>query len=88
MSDLECRVEETSDLENAGKTDKKSGFEIRRGSGPTPVTRSGSGVKAPPHAARPTLTPCYRRACGCGAGIRHRRGRKRLFFLVESSIVC
>ena len=39
MSDLECRVEETSDLENAGKTDKKSGFEIRRCSGPTPVAR-------------------------------------------------
>ena len=35
------------------KTEKKSGLEIRRGSGPTPVARGGSGTKAPPLAARP-----------------------------------
>jgi len=87
MSDLGCRVEETSNLKNAGKTDKKRGFEIRKGSGPTPVTRSGSGATAPPLAARPTLTPCYRRAFGFWAGICHRRGRKRFFFFVQNIIL-
>ena len=36
-----------------GKTEKKSGLEIDRGSVLTPVARGGSGAKAPPLAARP-----------------------------------
>ena len=34
------------------KTEKKSGLEIGRGSGPTPVARGSSVSKAPPLAAR------------------------------------
>jgi len=36
-----------------GKTEKKSGLEISRDSGPTPVARGGSVAKAPPLAVRP-----------------------------------
>jgi len=36
-----------------GETEEKSWMEISRGSGPTPVTRGGSGAKAHPLAARP-----------------------------------
>ena len=36
-----------------GKTERKSGLEIGRGSGPTPVAHGGSGAKAPQLATRP-----------------------------------
>jgi len=45
------------------KTEKKSGLEIYRDSSPTPVTRGGSGAKAPPLAARPK-SYCWLGSCG------------------------
>ena len=57
MSDFRFRVEETSNLKDAGKPDKKNGPKIRRGSGPTPVARGGCGAKDPPLAARSKQGP-------------------------------
>jgi len=54
---------------NSGPTPVARGWSIRGGSGLTPVARGGSEAKTPPLAARVTLTPYHRRACGCKAGI-------------------
>jgi len=66
MSDFRFRVEETSNLTNTRKTVKKRGFEMRRKSGLTLVARGTSGAKAPPLAARPTLTPVIGGHLGVG----------------------
>jgi len=54
-------------------------------SGPTPVARGVSGAKAPPLAARATLTTYHKLACGCKAEIQVGVFESTVFYLVNGS---